>query len=245
MARIRTIKPDFFTSEDIIELSPLARLLYIAIWCEADREGRLNWKPKTFKIRYLPADACDIDALCVEIVGRGLVVQYGDGLAVIPSFHKHQHINPRESASILPEPPRVDDASGTRESRDSDVQVGKEGKEGIRASKTRTGEDEPHGFSECWNAYPKREGGNSRKEAEKAYRARLKAGVSPADLLAGVQRYAAYIRATGKDGSAYVKQTASFFGTGEHWREPWNLPATVQADHSCSQSTGNHFAGAV
>ncbi len=155
MARIRTIKPDFFTSEDIIELSPLARLLYIAIWCEADREGRLAWKPKTFKIRYLPADNCDINELCREIVDRGLVVLYGDGLACIPSFSKHQHINPRETASILPEPSRVDDASARigddfpstpenhgkarvsdASSRDSDVQVGNEGKEIDNASKT-------------------------------------------------------------------------------------------------------------
>lgn len=137
MARIRTIKPDFFTSEDIIELTPLARLLYIAIWCEADREGRLAWKPKTFKIRYLPADNCDINELCRDIVDRGLVVLYGNGLACIPSFSKHQHINPRETASILPEPSRDGDASGTRDERDSDVQGGKEGKEIDSASKTR------------------------------------------------------------------------------------------------------------
>lgn len=145
MARIRTIKPDFFTSEDVIELSPLARLLYIAIWCEADREGRLAWKPKTLKIRYLPADNCDINDLCREIIERGLVRLYGNGFACIPSFNKHQHINPREAISILPEPPRDDDASITRQSRDSDapprdsdVQVGKEGKEGKEdASKTR------------------------------------------------------------------------------------------------------------
>ena len=43
MARIRTIKPEFFTSDDICALSPLARLLYVGLWCEADREGRLVW----------------------------------------------------------------------------------------------------------------------------------------------------------------------------------------------------------
>lgn len=138
MARIRTIKPDFFTSEDIVELSPLARLLYIAIWCEADREGRLAWKPKTFKIRYLPADNCDIEKICQEVIDRKLIVLYGNGLAYVPSFGKHQHINPRESASMLPKPSRDDDASGTREIRDSDVQVGKEGKESDSASKTQT-----------------------------------------------------------------------------------------------------------
>lgn len=130
MARIRTIKPEFFTSEDICGLSPLARLLYVALWCEADREGRLTWKPRTFKLRYFPADDCDIDALAREIVASGLVVQYGDGLAFIPQFAKHQHINPREAASTLPDPPvtdeneRVTDASA----RVTDTQVGKEGK---------------------------------------------------------------------------------------------------------------------
>lgn len=133
MARIRTIKPEFFTSEDIVSLSPLARLLYIAIWCEADKEGRLSWKPKTFKLRYLPADNCDIDALCAELIAQGVVRLYGDGLAYVPSFADHQHINPRESASTLPAPdetPRVStrrDASA-RVNSGIDPQVGREGK---------------------------------------------------------------------------------------------------------------------
>lgn len=130
MARIRTIKPEFFTSEDIVSLSPLARLLYIATWCEADKEGRLQWKPRTMKLRYFPADDCDINALAAELVEAGLVVPYGEDLAFIPGFARHQHINPRETASVLPEP----DASArvvTRRdasARDSDAQGGREGK---------------------------------------------------------------------------------------------------------------------
>ncbi len=79
MARIRTIKPEFFTSEDIVSLSPLARLLYIALWCESDKDGRMVWKPRTFKMRYLPADDCQIEALCQELIGSGLVILYGTG----------------------------------------------------------------------------------------------------------------------------------------------------------------------
>jgi hypothetical protein len=131
VARIRTIKPEFFTSEDIVSLSALARLLYIALWCEADKEGRMVWKPKTFKMRYMPAEDCNIDALCQEILDAKLVTLYGNGYALIPTFKAHQHINPRETASQLPEPdasttraPRV----GTRQSRDSDAQGGREGK---------------------------------------------------------------------------------------------------------------------
>lgn len=79
MARIRTIKPDFFTSEDIVSLSTLARLLFIATWLEADREGRLVWRPKTLKLRYLPGDNCEIEKLADELLHTGLVVTYEVG----------------------------------------------------------------------------------------------------------------------------------------------------------------------
>lgn len=118
MARIRTIKPEFFTSEDIVSLSPLARLLYIACWCEADRAGRMEWKPGTMKLRYFPGDSCDMSALCRELTDRGLVVVYEVDhreYAEIPSFERHQIINNRESPSHLPA--RVGHASGTREPR--------------------------------------------------------------------------------------------------------------------------------
>jgi hypothetical protein len=102
--RIRSVKPTFFTSDDVCALSPLARLLYIGTWCEADREGRFAWSPATFKRRYLPTDECDIQAVCNELLARGLVVLYGDGLAYIPTFNDHQIINPKEAHSRLPEP---------------------------------------------------------------------------------------------------------------------------------------------
>ena len=103
MARIRTIKPEFFTSENIVALSPFARLLFIATWCEADREGRLTWKPKTFKMRYLPADDLDINELCNELISNGLVCLYGEGLAYIPTFQKHHHVRGRVDHQRQPE----------------------------------------------------------------------------------------------------------------------------------------------
>lgn len=171
MARIRTIKPEFFTSEDIVGLSPMTRLLYIAVWCEADKEGRLVWKPVTFKLRYFPGDNCDIQAMCQELVDAGLVVLYGSGYAHIPTFAAHQHINPRESASQLPVPdekptrqPRV----GTRRARvstgaipDVHPQVGREGKGRISIG-------EPDGFAEFWSRYPRK---TAKPRALKAFRA--------------------------------------------------------------------------
>ena len=157
MARIRTIKPEFFTSEDIVNLSPLSRLLYVAIWCEADREGRLVWKPMTLKLRYFPADNCDINAMCAEVLNAKLVTLYGAGYAYIPSFKAHQHLNPREAASQLPEPdasttrqPRV----GTRHSRDSDTQVGREGKGKEGDTRDESRDDLPAGYADFWKTWP-------------------------------------------------------------------------------------------
>lgn len=105
MARIRTIKPEFFTSEDIVSLTPLARVFYIALWCEADREGRMDWKPGTLKMRYLPGDSCDVKELAQELIDSGLIVLYevgGKQYAEIPTFKNHQVINNRESESTRP-----------------------------------------------------------------------------------------------------------------------------------------------
>ena len=166
MARIRTIKPEFFTSEDIVSLSPLARLLYQATWCEADKDGRLVWKPRTFKLRYFPADNCDIEAMCAELVNAGLVKLYGEGLAYIPSFGKHQHINPRESASVLPDPnaSRRVTTRHDASARDSDAQGGREGK-GINTPLPPKGEPaEPAGFARFWSEWPRsaRKGGKAK-----------------------------------------------------------------------------------
>lgn len=115
MAYIRTIKASFFTSDDIVSLSPLARLLYIALWTESDREGRFTWRPGNFKLRFLPGDPCDIQELCGELVESGLVIPYsvhGKTYAEIPTFKRHQVINNRERDSVLPT--RVIDVTGTR-----------------------------------------------------------------------------------------------------------------------------------
>lgn len=123
---------------------------------------------------------------------------------------------PNATPKAAPKPP-IGDGSSSSSSSSSKPSC-------AIASHGDVGKDDPEGFSECWEAYPKRSGGNSRKEAEKAYRARLKTGVDPADMLAGVQRYATYIRGTEREGTAYVKQAATFFGTGEHWKEAYDLP---------------------
>lgn len=216
MARIRTVKPEFFTSEDIISLSPFARLLYIGMWCEADREGRFAWKPNTLKLRYFPADNIEIYSLCDEIVEAGLVVKYGDGLAFIPSFSKHQSINPREAASTLPAPveysnnysPRVTDASLTV----TDMQRGrKEGKESICSSDD---EQTSEGFEQFWSAYPKKQ---AKQDAAKAFRS---AKLKPEQLQTVLQDITSRKSSAEwlKDGGKFIPLPATYI-RGKRWED--------------------------
>jgi hypothetical protein len=148
MARIRTIKPEFFTSSDITSLTPLSRLFYVSLWCEADREGRLKWDLKTLRVRYLPEDDCSIIDLSNELVEAGLVVIYevdGKQYAEIPSFKSHQVINNRESQSTLPS--RVKDASAR-------VQGERKGRERKGKEQPSETQDIPEAISsEVWNEW--------------------------------------------------------------------------------------------
>jgi hypothetical protein len=67
MARARNIKPSFFTNEELVELPFSTRLLFIGLWTLADREGRLEDRPKRIKMAIFPADNIDVDAALGEL----------------------------------------------------------------------------------------------------------------------------------------------------------------------------------
>lgn len=93
----------------------------------------------------------------------------------------------------------------------------------LRASAVRVPEG-PEAFEVAWREYPKRAGGNSKSAAMKAWNARLREGCTEEVLLGGVRRYAAFVRATGKEGTVYVKQAATFLGPDKHFEEPFVPP---------------------
>ena len=86
-------------------------------------------------------------------------------------------------------------------------------------------------FEAVWADYPQRAGGNSKRDAYKAWAARVKSGADPGAIHAGVLRYAAFLTATGKVGTEFVKQAATFFGPAEHYREPWTAPRKPEPVH--------------
>lgn len=133
MARIRTIKPEFFTSADIEDLTPLSRLFYAFLWTESDRDGRLEYRPRNWKNRFFPGDDKDIESLSQELEEQGLFAVFevdGTTYAYLPNFVRHQVINNRESESCLPEPPRVKDAFTRVKAEGRKEGKGREGKEG-------------------------------------------------------------------------------------------------------------------
>ena len=96
MARIRTIKPDFWTDEKLTECSLSARLLFIGTWNFADDNGNLDRSSKQIKARVFPLDNLDCEPLILELLEKELLVEYEyeDRLYLhIQGFNKHQLIN--------------------------------------------------------------------------------------------------------------------------------------------------------
>ena len=110
MARIRTVKPEFWTSEQIMECSPLARLLFIGLWNFCDDRGVHPVAYKTLKAEVFPADdilSSDVERMVGELVSIGLLGVFeaeGRQWWYVTGW-RHQIIN-RPSKSRYPEPPR-------------------------------------------------------------------------------------------------------------------------------------------
>ena len=108
MARIRTIKPEFWTSAQVMECSPIARLLFIGMWNFADDAGRMAFSPKTLKAQIFPSDDIQIDEvrrLICELSSNDLVHMYlvdEKEYLQITGWH-HQRID-KPKPSKLPSP---------------------------------------------------------------------------------------------------------------------------------------------
>lgn len=116
MARIRSIKPDFWTDEKVVELSAFARLLFIGLWNFADDEGRMVYSEKKIKMQIFPSDSIDISGLFGEIRGEKMIDVYSiDNVEYlqIVGFSKHQKIDKRTPSKLPssspppPESPRI------------------------------------------------------------------------------------------------------------------------------------------
>lgn len=166
MARIRTVKPEFFKHEElyqaeILEKLPL-RMAFVGLWCICDREGRFKWRPNQIKLDVLPYDKVDFSRVIDALATHGFIEEYSaednNNYGFVPNFLLHQVINNRESESLLPSP---FDESSTRDPRGLSKNKGK-GREGNGKGKERKGreltEQANIDFNLFWDLYPKKVG---------------------------------------------------------------------------------------
>lgn len=82
MARIRSIKPEFWSSEQVMDLSPMARLLFIGLWNFCDDGGNHPASAKTLKAEVFPSDditSASVQLLVDELSSNSLIVLYSSG----------------------------------------------------------------------------------------------------------------------------------------------------------------------
>lgn len=114
MARIRTIKPEYWSNEKVMNCSRSARLLFIGLWNFADDDGRCIDSAKTIKAQILPGDD-DVNSEMVrgmidELSANDLVQKYEvDGRAYLQiTGWNHQKID-KPKPSKLPPPDSTND----------------------------------------------------------------------------------------------------------------------------------------
>jgi hypothetical protein len=149
MARIRTIKPGFFRSEDVSALPLRARLTWIGLWTQCDDQGRTKDNTKLIKADVWPLDQvslADIEEDLMTLAAHGRIVRYevdGRRYLEITNWGDHQSIN-RPTPSKIPLPngsyPQV--STHGRLTEDS-PQEGK-GREGKGRERAREANDETH-----------------------------------------------------------------------------------------------------
>ena len=140
MARIRTIKPDFFRHEELQDLEAAhpgkyPMLVFAGLWGHCDKAGRFEWKPRMLKLDILPFLPFDMTETLNLLVASGFIVRYsadGGEYGVIPSFGDHQRIGGKEAqeAERFPEPPETNSEATVKQPGSTGEAVGIAGREG-------------------------------------------------------------------------------------------------------------------
>lgn len=155
MARIRTIKPEFFRHEglqDIEAENPGAycMLVFAGLWGHCDKAGRFEWRPRTLKLDILPFLSFDMAETLAILERAGQVRRYqvdGKEYGEIASFCVHQRISGKEAQEPEkhPEPIKEDIGKKRGSNGEAPETAGREGK-GRGKGKGREREEEGNGL---------------------------------------------------------------------------------------------------
>lgn len=206
--RIRTIKPDFWKSEDIATLSSEAKLLALGLLNYADDEGYFNANHALIKSELFPlSEIKNLEKLLIELSQIGYIEvrkhQNGKSYGKVMKFEEHQRVN-RPYASKIKELFEFTECSlnvhGAFMERSPQERKGRE--------KEIEGKGE-NLFSAFYDAYPKKV---SRLDAEKSYRSALKKETHD-NIMAGLERYKRHI-AESKTERRYIKNPSTWLNQG-------------------------------
>lgn len=118
--RARSLKPSLFKNELLGSADPLLTMLFVGLWCEADREGRLEDRPARIRAEVFPYRGnLDIESHLQWLHLNGFIRRYeAKGLKIIQilKFSEHQRPHKNEVESVLP---TLDQASTTKVRRTS------------------------------------------------------------------------------------------------------------------------------
>ena len=128
MARIRTIKPEFWSDGDLLKISRDSRLFYIGLWNFADDNGVLEYDVMSLKARIFPIDDVDVSELTANLIDAGKLIAYevdGKRYVCAKNLVNHQVID-RPRKSHLPPPNK-----STIQLKSTEIMLGrKEGRKG-------------------------------------------------------------------------------------------------------------------
>lgn len=245
MARIRTIKPEFWDSPGTARASLRARLFFIAMWNWADDYGVGTANGKALIGFAFPNDdeitAKDFPTLRKEVADSFGVMFYeveGRPYYAIPSWDKHQRTE-RKARRINPPPPEgvsagqiVNEGTSAESIGTSDAMHGSSGVGTGEQGNRGTGEEDTcppadadrrdadsiaADFDIWYDAYPRKE---ARGRALKAYRAARKK-TDAATLLSAVEAQRDYLTRKGRE---FVPHPTTWLN-GERWLDepPTNM----------------------
>jgi hypothetical protein len=252
MARSRNVKPSIMENEDLAELPPVARLLFIYLWMLADREGRLEDRPKRIAGRALPYDRdVDVDDLLNQLACAAFIVRYKVGeLAVIQisNFSKHQSPHVRETASELPSIEQSTTKAVTKHNLGS-VEASPRSPDSLfplpdslllipeeQPCSPSASESADDGFATFWKQYPKKV---AKPQALKAWKKIKPAGQVLAGLMTALEMQTASADWL-KDGGQFIPFPASWLN-GRRWEDE----APPAAGQTAAPPRNPIFAGAI
>lgn len=154
MARIRTVKPEFFLDEDIADdLTHTERLAFIGLWCQCDKAGRTKDRPRRLKVQIFPHEDVDFEAVLSRLEATRYIQRYevcGRRYIQVRTFDEHQRPRTDEPETQIPPPPPLTNTV-TGQSLNSDSSDSRKGMGKGTGKEIRKGEVTAGAVVKLWN----------------------------------------------------------------------------------------------